>query len=147
MIKFRNLSKYKLVSEIQMDLRLYLTLFMSCTMSTRLRSYIKDVTAYCKKHGLVKSPGHDWIHDSDVFPGMVCFLNASVTLWHHVATPRNDKYSSKVFKYFVEYAETETTKKSHTEKETTTTTGEACCFTFLASLYVYIYIYAFFTSR
>ena len=56
---------------------------------------------------------------------------ANVILLHHVAIPRNDKYSSKVFKYFVEYAETETTKKTNTEKETTTTTGEACYFTFL----------------
>ncbi|CAK9084674.1 unnamed protein product [Durusdinium trenchii] len=53
-------------------------------------SYIKEVVAYCKKHGLVK----------------------------------NDKYSSKVFKYFVEYSETETTKKSYTEIETQRSTAE-----------------------
>lgn len=39
--------------------------------------------------------------------------------------PRNDKYSSKVFKYFVEYSETETTKNTHTEKETRSSTTEA----------------------
>ena len=63
----------------------YVPLCMSCTISTRLRNYIKDVVAYCKKHGLVKSPGHDRIgilmcfqgwHVSKSLPVLFC-----CTMW------------------------------------------------------------------
>ena len=46
--------------------------------------------------------------------------------WHaYSVLARNDKYSKKVFKYFVEYADKESKKKTLTELERTTTTGEA----------------------
>ena len=40
--------------------------------------------------------------------------------------PRSDKYSAKVFRYFVEYSEKESTKKSRVESHQQTSTGEAC---------------------
>ena len=45
------------------------------------------------------------------------------TLWRLVL--RNDKYSSKVFKYFVEYSDKESLKKSRIESERHESTGEA----------------------
>lgn len=39
---------------------------------------------------------------------------------------RNDKYSKKVYKYFVEYADKKAKKKSHTEIERHSTQQEAC---------------------
>ena len=45
------------------------------------------------------------------------------TLWLIVL--RNDKYSSKVFKYFVESSDKESLKKSRTELERLESTGEA----------------------
>ena len=38
---------------------------------------------------------------------------------------RNDKYSQKVFKYFVEYSDKESVKKTRLELERETTTHEA----------------------
>lgn len=38
---------------------------------------------------------------------------------------RNDKYSSKVYRYFVEYSDKESVKKSRIEAEKTTSTEEA----------------------
>ena len=38
---------------------------------------------------------------------------------------RNDKYSKKVFKYFVEYADKQAQKKTRTELERHSSTGQA----------------------
>ena len=38
---------------------------------------------------------------------------------------RNDKYSSKIFRYFIEYSDKESTKKVRTELERRTSTEEA----------------------
>ena len=37
--------------------------------------------------------------------------------------PRNDKYSAKVYKYYVEYSDKSSHKKTHTETETHATKG------------------------
>ena len=66
----------------------------------RLRSYIKDVVQYCKAHGLVKSL---WLHSAGDAPH---------------TPPRNDRYSKKTLKYFVEYSDKESVVTSRTETET-----------------------------
>jgi phage/plasmid-associated DNA primase len=38
--------------------------------------------------------------------------------------PRNDKYSAKVYKYYVEYSDKSSHKKTHTETETHATKAE-----------------------
>ena len=50
---------------------------------------------------------------------IICY-NAHLRLW-----VRNDKYASKVLKYFVEFSDKEATKKVRVESEKRTSTEEA----------------------
>lgn len=93
------------------------------------RSYIKDVIAYCKKHGLVKKPG------GIVFTWHVEFLNTNMLQQMFFALlyclesndSRTDKYSSKVYKYYVDYSEKDSVKKTHTEIEQSKSTSKEAC--------------------
>ena len=100
-----------------------------------LRSYIKDAVAYCKKHGLVKklclqnkklamtraTPNQN-LHPPPFYNclNLFGFLN----LVHRPLELRNDKYSEKVFKYFVDYSDKESKKKVYTESQQHTSTEE-----------------------
>ena len=106
-----------------------------------LRSYIKDAVAYCKKHGLIKRlwPQTNWVYWLYAWASLIAIngqwktykqliLRMQKTSTFHswfVHPCRNDKYSSKITRYFVEYSDKESTKKTRTEAEKTTSTGEA----------------------
>lgn len=56
---------------------------------------------------------------------MLVSFNHGLCLHLFVWPLRNDKYSSKVFRYFVEYSDKESTKRVRTESERQTSTVEA----------------------
>ena len=52
-------------------------------------------------------------------------INMCMQMYLHPLHLRNDKYSKKVFKFFVEYADKEAVRKSKTEIEKASTQEEA----------------------
>lgn len=117
---------------------------MPLHISCNPRSYIKDAIAYCKQHGLVKNSGLHYVFNRTYFP-KYSFDEKYV----FPSNPRNDKYSAKVKKYFVEYSDKESNKKTNTEIEKSKTKTEAPCIMYqtLPNIFVRCVCLQFYTQR